>query len=198
METKQNQTQVILQAQYAKDISFKSITPPIEFAKLKTIPKIEMKLEIKTQNLEQDVFEVMLKITAKSITDSKDIYLVELEYAGIFFIKNIDTDEQKNQILLIHCPNLLFPFARHVIAELTRECGYQPLMMNPMNFASLYAQQKQNQDAGAMSQQLEIDNTVRESVASQDAETKFSQILERQHSNLKEENSLSKNKNKKK
>lgn len=148
METPQTQLQIALNAQYAKDISFESPASPLDFANLKTPIKVEIPtLDVKVQDLGEDTFEVSLKITAKAAVEEKTVYIVELEYAGAFVIKNIEKDEHREQILLIYCPNMLFPFARRIIADLTRDGGYQPLMLNPLDFASLYMQQKKQQAA---------------------------------------------------
>ena len=68
-----------------------------------------------------------------------------LQYAGVFEIKKVEDEEQKKQVLLIYCPNLIFPFARRIIADITRDAGFQPLMVNPMDFAGLYLQQQQQE-----------------------------------------------------
>ena len=148
METPQTQLQIALNAQYAKDISFESPTSPLELANLKTPIAVEIStLDIKVQDLGNDTFEVALKIAAKAKAEEKPVYVVELEYAGAFVIKNLEKEEHREQILLIYCPNMLFPFARRIIADLTRDGGYQPLMLNPLDFASLYLNQKKNQAA---------------------------------------------------
>jgi preprotein translocase subunit SecB len=141
-----NQPQVIINTQYVKDLSFESPEAPACFLEIKTPPKIDLALDIKVEHLEGDSYEVILKITAKAVHEKKSLFLIELEYAGLFSIKNIDKEEQKEQILLIYCPNLLFPFARRVIADISRDGGFQPLMVNPIDFAALYMQQKKQQE----------------------------------------------------
>ena len=69
-----------------------------------------------------------------------------LQYAGVFEIKKVEDEEQKKQVLLIYCPNLIFPFARRIIADITRDAGFQPLMVNPMDFAGLYLKQQQQRE----------------------------------------------------
>jgi preprotein translocase subunit SecB len=141
----ENQPQVIMNAQYAKDVSFESPNSPLEFINLKTAPKIDLSLDILVKNLEADSFEVALKMSAKATHEDKTLFVSELEYAGVFNVKNVEKEEQREQILLIYCPNLLFPFARRIISDLTRDGGYQPLMVNPIDFAALYLQQKHQQ-----------------------------------------------------
>ena len=140
-----NQPQVVINTQYVKDLSFESPEAPDCFLEIKTAPKIDLALDIKVQDLQKDSFEVVLKINAKALHNEKSLFVVELEYAGLFSIKNIEKEEQKEQILLIYCPSLIFPFARRVIADVTRDGGFQPLMVNPIDFSALYMQQKQKQ-----------------------------------------------------
>ena len=141
-----NQPQVVINTQYVKDLSFESPEAPACFMEIKTAPKIDLALDIKVQDLEKDSFEVALKIDAKALLNNKSLFVVELEYAGLFSIKNIEKEDQKEQILLIYCPSLIFPFARRVIADVTRDGGFQPLMINPIDFSALYMQQKQKQE----------------------------------------------------
>jgi preprotein translocase subunit SecB len=144
-QPQENQPQVIMNAQYAKDVSFESPNSPLEFVSLKTAPKIDLSLDVLVKNLEQESFEVALKMNAKATHEDKTLFVAELEYAGVFSVKNVEKEEQREQILLIYCPNLLFPFARRIISDLTRDGGYQPLMVNPIDFAALYLQQKHQQ-----------------------------------------------------
>lgn len=141
-----NQPQVVINAQYIKDISFENPGAPECFSKIKTPPKIDLSLDVQVKNLKETNFEVTLKINAKATNDGDTLFAVELDFAGLFTISNLPGDEQKEQILLIYCPSLLFPFARRVIADVSRDGGYQPLMINPIDFAALYMQQKKNKE----------------------------------------------------
>jgi len=140
------QPQVVINTQYVKDLSFESPAAPACFVDIKTPPKIDLSLDIKVQHLEKDSYEIILQINAKASHEDKSLFIVELEYAGLFSINNIEKEDQKEQILLIYCPSLIFPFARRVIADVTRDGGFQPLMVNPIDFAALYMQQKQQKD----------------------------------------------------
>jgi preprotein translocase subunit SecB len=128
--------QLVINAQYVKDLSFESPSAPMSLT-IKTQPKIDISLNLEVKNLQQDSFEVSIAITAKATNDEGNLFLVELNYAGIFTIMNIP-DEQKEMILLVYCPSILFPFARRIIADATRDGGFQPLMIDPIDFATLY------------------------------------------------------------
>ena len=158
----QDQALITLSVQYAKDISFESPFSPLEFVNSKSPIKIEVSsLDVKVKGLEDDNFEVSIKISAKASNEDKVVYLAELEYAGVFLLKNVENDELKKQILLIHCPHLIFPYACRIISDLTRDGGYQPLMLGYIDFASLYLQQKnraanENKGNGAIETSVDI------------------------------------------
>jgi preprotein translocase subunit SecB len=139
-------SKVIVNAQYIKDLSFESPKPPIS---LKQQPKIEFNVDINARKLGDNLFEVSLKTKVRAISSAEEqedvIFLAELDYAGIFTIENVP-DENKEEILLIYCPNLIFPFARRVIANTTSDGGYPALMMDPIDFAKLYHERKTNGD----------------------------------------------------
>jgi preprotein translocase subunit SecB len=138
----QNKPHVVINSQYIKDLSFENPDSPASFTKVKTAPKIDLVLDVQAKKIDEDNYEVVLKINSKATHEKTTLFVTELEYAGLFTVKDCADDSQKEQILLIYCPNLIFPFARRVIADLTRDGGYQPLMINPIDFASLYLQQK--------------------------------------------------------
>lgn len=144
IENNQNQPQVKIniQGQYVKDLSFQSPSAPKIFLELKEQPKIDLNLNINVKDTQQDQYEVTLKIKAEALKNTEVVFSIEMEYAGLFEIKDLADEEQKKQILLIYCPSLIFPFARRIIADVTRDAGFQPLMINPVDFAALYLQQK--------------------------------------------------------
>ncbi len=136
------QVQVSINGQYIKDLSFQSPSVPKIFSELKEAPKIDLHLNVGVKNVEKDQYEVSLDIKAEALKGSEVVFNVEIQYAGLFGIKDFTDEEQKKQILLIYCPNLIFPFARRIIADITRDAGFQPLMINPVDFAGLYMQQQ--------------------------------------------------------
>jgi preprotein translocase subunit SecB len=90
---------------------------------------------------EAGVFEVDLKINARSERDGQSQFIIELVYSGLFQFANIPADALE-PLLLAECPKLLFPFARQLIANTSQAGGYPPLMLDPMDFGALYASQK--------------------------------------------------------
>jgi preprotein translocase subunit SecB len=137
---------VAISGQYVKDLSFENPNAPMSLAVQKEAPKIEVSLNIEAKGLKEDTYEVSLHATAKATSEENVLFVVELSYAGLFTLTNV-TAEQKELALLIHCPTILFPFARRVLADATRDGGFQPLMLEPIDFAALYQQRKAQEAA---------------------------------------------------
>ncbi len=144
-ENKAQGGRVAIRGQYIKDLSFENPKAPDIFAQLKEVPNIDLALNVNVRNSE-DHFEVELDIEAKAKIQEDDVFVVSLKYAGIFQLMDI-ADEQKDGILLIYCPSLIFPFARRIVADITRDGGFQPLMLDPIDFAALYEQKRKEMQA---------------------------------------------------
>ena len=147
-ETKTNETlpEVMINGQYVKDLSFESPSSPASFVPQKEAPQISVALNLEVKEIQNSVYEVIMHISATAKAEEITIFIAEVSYAGLFTLKNI-AEEQKEAFLLVHCPTILFPFARRVLADVTRDGGFQPLMIDPVDFAHLYHQRKLNEDA---------------------------------------------------
>lgn len=132
---------VAINVQYVKDLSFENPGAPATLVAPKEAPQIEIALNLEAKAMQEDTHEVTLQITATAKSGETSLFVAELSYAGLFTLKNVDA-AQKEMILLIHCPTILFPFARRVLSDATRDGGFQPLMIEPVDFASLYEQRK--------------------------------------------------------
>jgi len=136
-------------AQYVKDLSFENPNAPQSFQIPEgEKPNIEVNINVNGNKIGDDTFEVELKITASSEVGGKKAFVVELVYAGLFALKNMP-EEAMQPFMLVQAPVMLFPFARRVIADATRDGGYSPLLLDPIDFAGLFQQQvaKQAQEA---------------------------------------------------
>lgn len=124
--------------QYVKDLSFENPNAP---ASLRGggQPQIDVAVDVRATPLEQDSFEVELVLTAKADRDGAPLFIGELTYGGMFMIQNMD-DRARDAFLLIEGPRLIFPFARRILADATRDGGFPPLMLEPIDFAALYRQ----------------------------------------------------------
>lgn len=131
----------IIKGQYVKDISFENPNAPHSLISSDYSPKIEVNVELKAQKLQENIYETTLCITARATNDANALFLADVSYAGIFEVANIP-QEHIEPLVMIDCPFVLFPFARRVIADLTRDGGFPPLMLEPIDFQSLYMQNK--------------------------------------------------------
>ncbi|MSP67158.1 MAG: protein-export chaperone SecB [Alphaproteobacteria bacterium] len=142
------QPQFGILAQYVKDLSFENPRGPQALQRVGEQPKLEISVDVRVaQPATGTNYEVALHMSIKASAQEQTAFLVELTYAGMFNIKGLNQD-QLRQVLLIECPRLLFPFARRVIADATRDGGFPPLLLNPIDFQALYLQQQQQRAAG--------------------------------------------------
>lgn len=134
--TEQQQVAIAINAQFVKDISFEAPHVPQIFTELKSNPEINVNVDVQAGKIQDTVYQVDLKIKAEAKTEDKVAFLCEVEYGCIATVQV--PPEHIEPILLIEIPRLLFPFARNIIADLTRESGFPPLMINPIDFVGLY------------------------------------------------------------
>ncbi|ATJ81019.1 protein-export chaperone SecB [Halomonas beimenensis] len=147
------QVQFALQRIYVKDISFEAPNSPAVFQQ-PFKPKVGLDLNTTHQQVGDDLFEVVIKVTAQ-VTHSEEgttSFLAEIEQAGLFRIGGIE-GAQLDHTLGAFCPNVLFPYARECIDNLVNRGGFPPLMLSPVNFEAIYAQKKQREAQQQQDQQ---------------------------------------------
>lgn len=132
---------IALRAQYIKDLSFENPRAPQSLFSLKEPPQMEVSINLGAQRLDESVFELAIQIVARAISDNATLFIVDLTYAGVLEIKNVPS-EAIDQIVFIQGGFLLYPFARRVVVDITRDGGFPPLQMDPIDFFSLYNQQR--------------------------------------------------------
>ncbi|MEO1090454.1 MAG: protein-export chaperone SecB [Pseudomonadota bacterium] len=123
-------------AQYVKDLSFENPRAP-QGLQQNERPEIKIKVDSRGRKLDDERYEVELEISVDASAAGQPVFVCELKYAGLFMIANVP-DEAMQPVLMIECPRLLFPFARRVVADATRDGGFPPLMIDPIDFVSLY------------------------------------------------------------
>jgi preprotein translocase subunit SecB len=133
--------------QYIKDLSFENPRAPYGLQPGQPRPEIQIQVDVRAAQLAEGQFEVTLELNVEAKAGEEPVFLIELTYGGLFALANIPQDSLQ-PLLLIECPRLLFPFARRVVADCTRDGGFPPLMIDPIDFVSLYRRRLQ-QDAGA-------------------------------------------------
>ena len=133
--------------QYIRDLSFENPNAP-DSLRPGNQPSIDMSVDVRARSVNEEVFEVELVIAAKAQRDDVAMFVAELTYAGLFQVQNLD-ERAREPFLLIECPRLIFPFARRILADVTRDGGFPPLMLEPVDFAALYRRQVAGQTQGA-------------------------------------------------
>lgn len=128
-------------SQYVKDLSVENPNAPASF-NYQSQPAIDLQFNIGAKPVSDDVHEIELKVNVTAKAEEGTAYLVELSYCGLIGMRNMP-DEQMHAFMYAEGPRLLFPFARRVIADATRDAGFQPLMLDPVDFNGLYMQQLQ-------------------------------------------------------
>ena len=126
-------------AQYIKDLSFENPGAPRSLQARDKAPSININVNVNANPLSDNDFDVVLSLTAEARDEDKIVFAAELVYGGVFRITGFP-QEHMLPVLFIECPRLLFPFARQNIADATRTGGFPPLMIDPIDFAQMFAQ----------------------------------------------------------
>jgi preprotein translocase subunit SecB len=144
----QKPIEVHVAAQFIKDLSFENPNFEKLLANPGEAPSIKLEINVGARRMTPELFESAVDFKAVASIKEGTIYDLELVYAGLFQVKNIP-DQALEPFLLINCPTLIFPFLRRVVADITREGGFPPLLLDPIDFGQLYLRRKQEQAAAA-------------------------------------------------
>ncbi len=135
-----DERQVSVVAQYVKDISFENPNAPASLQANAERPNINVSVDVAAKKLpDNDLYEVDLKIGAQAKRNDDVLFITEVTYSGIFTLKAIPENELQ-PALLIFCPTMLFPYARRIVSDLSRDGGFPALMLDPIDFGRLYIQ----------------------------------------------------------
>jgi len=145
--TQQDQPEFAIQRVYVKDLSFEAPQTPAIFQQ-EWKPELNLQVQTTTNRLADDVHEVVLKLTITVNSDNKPAFLIEVQQAGIFTLRQFG-EQQLHAMLGSVCPSILFPYAREVVSDLAARGTFPPLYLAPVNFDALYAQHLQEQQEGA-------------------------------------------------
>ena len=141
---------LIINAQYLRDLSFENPRAPESLLAQNGPPEVAIEVDVKARQLNDELFEAVLSIKVEARQGNEVAFLVELDYGGVLTIRNAG-QELLAALILIEAPRMLFPFARAIIAEATRDGGFPPLLINPIDFAELQrrkASEAQGQSVG--------------------------------------------------
>jgi preprotein translocase subunit SecB len=125
--------------QYVKDLSFESPAAPQALQNPPPNPQLQITVNVSVVPKAEEVYETTVNIEAHATSDTSVIYNIELAYAGLFRLRNVPQN-MLQPVLFVDCPTILFPFVRRVLADVTRDGGFPPLMLDPIDFGRLYAQ----------------------------------------------------------
>ena len=139
---------IIVRAQYIRDLSFENPNPLTIFTSESEVqPNIGVSVQAKAQNLGDRNFEVVLDIKVDAKRENEAMFVVELSYAGVVTIGEEVEEGHLNRFVMVEAPHLLFPYARNIVSDMTRDGGYPPLMLSPVDFAMLFQQQSSQETA---------------------------------------------------
>ncbi|MBC6441173.1 MAG: protein-export chaperone SecB [Rhodospirillales bacterium] len=131
------QPKLMLHSQFLQDLSFENPQGAKSFSRADIKPQVQVNLNVDSRKLGETLHEVSLKITANATHENEACFLVELDYRGVFSLTGAD-ETVLSQVLLIEGPRNIFPFARRIIADTVRDGGFPPLMLEPVDFVTLY------------------------------------------------------------
>ena len=148
---------LVVNIQYIKDMSFEVPAAPAIFQQLRTQPNVNINLDVQARRLEegQSNYEVVLMVRAEATLGpapapggapppgtQTTLFVAELAYAGVFALNNLP-ENAIEPVLLVECPRILFPFARNILADVTRDGGFPPVLLQPIDFVALWQQRRQ-------------------------------------------------------
>ena len=151
---------LVVNIQYVKDLSFEVPGAPAIYSQLRTQPQVSINLDVQARRLREDqgVFEVSLVIKAEAhdpahqangqAAGSAVVFVAELSYAGVFTLTGLP-DNAIEPVLLVECPRILFPFARNILSDVTRDGGFPPVLLQPIDFVALWQARRAQATEGA-------------------------------------------------
>ena len=135
-----------LLAQYLKDLSFENPGAPHVHTIRGDVPRGQLNLDVRARTIAPMQYEVSLVLGISALREQETVYIVELEYAGLFDVTGVP-EEHVTPVLMIEAPRIIFPFAREILAKVTREGGYPPVLLNPIDFVAVFREQMRRQTA---------------------------------------------------
>ncbi|WPX96729.1 protein-export chaperone SecB [Candidatus Bandiella euplotis] len=130
---------LVINAQYIKDLSFENPKAPYSFM-YEEKPEIDVSIDIGARNIQDDTYEVVLGVQVRSEIQGEIQFLIDLKYAGVVSLE--PEQEDRDKVIFVECPNIIFPYVRRIISDVTRDGGYLPLYISPIDFYGLYVDNK--------------------------------------------------------
>ncbi|SES77551.1 protein-export chaperone SecB [Paracoccus homiensis] len=158
-QTQQQQVKMQILAQYIRDLSFENAVAQKGAPSGDVQPEISVQVSLDARKRQADhQYEVISKfrVTSKNKADDQTLFLAELDYGGVFHVEGVPED-QLHPFLMIECPRMMFPFVRRIISDLTRDGGFPPFNMDPVDFVALYRQELARRAQQQQGQQVPAD-----------------------------------------
>src|SRR5712692_1995832 len=135
----EGQPQLAVLAQYIKDFSFENPNAPRSLSPTQSQPAINIQINVGVGQMSESDYEITLKLEGKADMAGTVLFAFDLTFAGVFRLQNVP-QQTLQPLVMIECPRLLFPFAREIVANAVRNGGFPPLLLDPVDFVSLYQQ----------------------------------------------------------
>jgi len=139
---------LVVHGQYIKDLSFENPNAPRSIVQSGEKPGVKVDVGVSVRKIANNTFESVLSFEAQANQGETALYNLELEFAGLFHIENMP-NEALEPVLMVNCPALLFPFIRRIVADLTRDGGFAPFWLDPIDFAALYVERQRRAQQGS-------------------------------------------------
>ena len=138
-----------LHTQYIKDMSVENPNAPRVFMEMKEAPEVSVNVDVGASPLQENTYEVRLDATVNAKSGDNTAFAIEVSYGGLVTLENVAENRQREQLLLIQVPQFLFPFVRAIVSGATRDAGFPPLLISPIDFVRLYRERRAQAEAEA-------------------------------------------------
>ncbi|MDR0640147.1 MAG: protein-export chaperone SecB [Holosporales bacterium] len=150
-ESQQNQGRQMqypyyIQDQYVKDLTFENPNFLMKYSGTPMEPEVSVNVETTIGKLNEESYEVVLKAVVNARSGESALFVIEIAYAGLVAVAKDIPQEVLDPVLMVHCPFLMFPYLREMVSRLTQIGGYPPLMLEPIDFASIYLEKQKNRE----------------------------------------------------
>jgi len=138
----ENNPTFTIHTQYIKDLSVENPNAPRIFMEMKEAPEVSVNLDVTVQQIQNETYEVTLQVEVSATAEQRTAFVIELNYGGLVTLHNAENQQRREGLLLIETPQFLFPFARAIISAATRDSGFPPLLISPIDFVRLYRERR--------------------------------------------------------
>ncbi|MFD2204873.1 protein-export chaperone SecB [Kiloniella antarctica] len=162
-ENTAQQQPLVIKMQFIKDLSFENPNSPMIYPMMsEKAPQLDINIDVNPTQLSDTAYEVVLNIRGSAKIDDKTAFMVELDYGAVVTLAEGLEAQIIELLLMVESPRYLFPFARNIVADITRDGGFPPLIMNPIDFHQMFMQRKNEAAAQSANEEMAKDETTAE------------------------------------